>query len=56
MSKKIDIGVHHAGFEYKAEIVNYLQSKGYEVKDFGPYSNASCDYPDFTISTEMIGT
>jgi hypothetical protein len=47
MSKKIAIGGDHAGFEYKAEIVNYLQSKGYEVKDFGPYSTASCDYPDF---------
>ncbi|NBA76576.1 ribose 5-phosphate isomerase B [Emticicia sp. ODNR4P] len=47
MSKKIAIGGDHAGFEYKAEIVNCLQSKGYEVKDFGPYSNASCDYPDF---------
>ena len=47
MSKKIAIGGDHAGFEYKAEIVNYLQSKGYDVKDFGPYSTASCDYPDF---------
>jgi ribose 5-phosphate isomerase B len=35
MSKKIAIGGDHAGFEYKAEIVNCLQSKGYEVKDFG---------------------
>ncbi len=47
MSKKIAIGGDHAGFEYKAEIIKYLSSVGYDVKDFGPYSNASCDYPDF---------
>ncbi|WP_026994531.1 ribose 5-phosphate isomerase B [Flectobacillus major] len=47
MSKKIAIGGDHAGFEYKAEIIKYLSSAGYDVKDFGPYSNASCDYPDF---------
>lgn len=45
--KKIAIGGDHAGFEYKAELVKYLTGKGYEVNDFGPYSNASCDYADF---------
>lgn len=45
--KKIAIGGDHAGFEYKAELVKYLTGKGYEVEDFGPYSNASCDYADF---------
>ncbi len=44
---KIAIGGDHAGFEYKAEIVIYLTEKGIEVKDFGPYSLASVDYPDF---------
>ncbi len=47
MSKKIAIGGDHAGFEYKAVLIEKLQKEGYEVKDFGPYSNASCDYPDF---------
>ena len=45
--KKIAIGGDHAGFEYKGEIIKELTSKGYEVKDFGPFSDASCDYPDF---------
>ena len=44
---KIAIGGDHAGFEYKAELIKYLLSKGMEVKDFGPYSTESCDYPDF---------
>jgi len=44
---KISIGGDHAGFEYKQQLIEYLNAAGYEVKDFGPYSNESCDYPDF---------
>jgi len=44
---KIAIGGDHAGFDYKKELIVYLTGKGYEVKDFGPYSTESCDYPDF---------
>lgn len=44
---KIAIGGDHAGFDYKTEIVKHLQSKGIEVKDVGPFSCDSVDYPDF---------
>jgi ribose 5-phosphate isomerase B len=44
---KIGIGGDHAGFEYKEALVKELNNKGYEVKDFGPYSKDSVDYPDF---------
>lgn len=47
MAKKIAIGGDHAGFEFKAKLVNKLESQGYEVKDFGPFSDASVDYPDY---------
>ncbi|MCP4522036.1 MAG: ribose 5-phosphate isomerase B [Cytophagales bacterium] len=47
MSLKIAIGGDHAGFAYKKEVIALLESKGYEVKDFGPYSEDSCDYPDY---------
>lgn len=47
MATKIAIGGDHAGFAYKTEIIDLLTSKGYEVKDFGPYSEDSCDYPDY---------
>ena len=47
MSMKIAIGGDHAGYTYKKELVDFLQNKGYTVKDFGPYSEASVDYPDF---------
>ncbi|WMJ72259.1 ribose 5-phosphate isomerase B [Cytophagaceae bacterium ABcell3] len=47
MSKKIAIGGDHAGFQYKSQLIKFLQEKGMEVKDFGPSSEASVDYPDF---------
>ncbi len=43
----IAIGGDHAGFEYKEILVSWLRGLGYEIKDFGPFSNDSCDYPDF---------
>ena len=47
MAKKIAIGGDHAGYAYKVQLVEYLESKGYEVEDFGPFSADSVDYPDF---------
>jgi ribose 5-phosphate isomerase B len=44
---KIAIGGDHAGFSYKEELKKMLTEQGYEVKDFGPFSEASVDYPDF---------
>lgn len=44
---KIAIGGDHAGFLYKKDLVNYLKSKGHEVRDFGTDSEASVDYPDY---------
>lgn len=44
---KIAIGGDHAGYAYKQEIITLLKAEGHEVKDFGPYSDASVDYPDF---------
>ena len=43
---KIAVGCDHGGFELKNEIIKYLKSENYEVKDFGTYSTDSCDYPD----------
>jgi len=47
MSKTIAIGGDHAGFEYKTMLVEILGSAGYEVKDYGPHSSDSVDYPDY---------
>jgi ribose 5-phosphate isomerase B len=45
--EKIAIGADHAGYEYKELIKEWLDQKGYEVKDFGTHSPESADYPDF---------
>lgn len=44
---KIAIGADHGGFELKEKIVEYLKSNNIEFKDFGTFSNESCDYPVF---------
>ncbi len=45
--KKIALGSDHAAYEFKAKAIKYLEEKGYEVEDFGPYEEGSVDYPDF---------
>lgn len=47
MSQIIPIGADHAGFQLKSIVIEHLQSKGYEVKDYGCYSEESIDYADF---------
>lgn len=47
MSTYLPIGADHAGFQLKATLIEHLQAKGYEVEDFGCYSEDSIDYPDF---------
>jgi ribose 5-phosphate isomerase B len=43
----IPIGSDHAGFILKEAIIKHLQSKGFELKDYGCYSEESIDYPDY---------
>lgn len=43
----IAIGSDHAGFAYKEAIKAMLLGEGHTVRDFGTYSDVSCDYPDF---------
>lgn len=45
--KIIPIGADHAGFQLKKSVKKYLSDKGYEMKDFGCFSEDSIDYPDF---------
>lgn len=45
--KKIAFASDHAGFSLKEQMKEYVKSKGYDVKDFGTFSEESCDYPDF---------
>ncbi|NLC33736.1 MAG: RpiB/LacA/LacB family sugar-phosphate isomerase [Erysipelothrix sp.] len=45
--KKISMGSDHAAFEFKGKAIKYLEAKGYEVEDFGPFTEGAVDYPDF---------
>ena len=47
---KIAIGCDHGALNLKNKMVSHLEAKGYEVKDFGTYTNASCDYPEFAAA------
>ncbi len=43
------IASDHAGFRLKEELISYLERRyKLKVKDFGTYSEAKVDYPDFT--------
>ena len=53
--KTVGLACDHAGFPLKQFVLDYLEKKGYPVKDFGTYSDKSVDYPDFAHPVgEMI--
>ena len=41
----IAIGSDHGGYALRQEVMEHLRARGVEFKDFGTYSEASCDYP-----------
>lgn len=45
--KTVGVACDHAGFLLKKFVLQYLEQHGYEYKDYGTYSDLSCDYPDF---------
>lgn len=45
--KKVAFASDHAGYRMKEVIKQYMVDKGYEVVDFGTFSEESCDYADF---------
>ena len=47
MALRIALGGDHAGVGYKEQLHQHLLSLGYSVKDFGPVTTASVDYPDY---------
>lgn len=51
------IGSDHAGYALKQAVMKHLEERGVEYKDYGTYSEASCDYPDFAeaVSQAIIG-
>ena len=41
------IGSDHGGYALKQAIMKHLEARGFIYKDYGTYSEASCDYPDY---------
>ncbi|MES2618963.1 MAG: ribose 5-phosphate isomerase B [Bacteroidota bacterium] len=55
---KIAIGSDHAGFDQKEFIKDFLSQKGYEVTDYGTFTNDSVDYPDYAhqVANSVLNT
>jgi ribose 5-phosphate isomerase B len=47
LSKPIAIGSDHAGFDYKEDLISFLEGRELAFKDFGTNSKDSVDYPDY---------
>lgn len=49
LKENVPVGLcsDHAGYATKLAIIDYLKKNGIKYKDFGTYSEESCDYPDF---------
>lgn len=45
--KTVGLACDHAGYPLKKFVEQYLEQRGYAYKDYGTYSDLSCDYPDF---------
>ena len=41
------LGCDHGGFPLMKEVIDYLEKNGIEYKNFGTYSDASVDYPEY---------
>ena len=50
---RISIGCDHGALDLKNKVVLHLQSRGFEVADFGTYTSESCDYPDFASAAAI---
>ena len=50
---KIAIGCDHGGINLKPVLIDYLEKKGIEYKDFGTYDKSSVDYNEFALA---VGT
>ena len=47
---KIAMGSDHGGIHLKEHLKSYLLDKGFEVEDYGTYTEASVDYPDYAAA------
>lgn len=48
--KKVIIASDHGAVALKSEIISFLKTKSYEIKDMGVQSEDSVDYPDIAVA------
>ena len=53
LRKPIAIGSDHAGYDYKEDLISFLEGKGFPFNDFGTHSKDSVDYADFAHPVAM---
>ena len=53
----IALGCDHGGFALMQEVIKHLEERGLEYKNFGTFSEASCDYPVYAekVSRAVAG-
>ena len=58
MSTPLFIASDHAGLSLKITLAEHLAAQGWEIKDVGTHTSASCDYPDFahTLCLQVLET
>lgn len=44
---KVAFASDHAGFRLKEHLMKVMEQRGFEIADFGTFSEDSCDYPDY---------
>lgn len=47
LTKPVAIGSDHAGYDYKEQLISFLEGKGIAFTDLGTHSKDSVDYPDY---------
>jgi ribose 5-phosphate isomerase B len=47
LTKPVAIGSDHAGYDYKEQLISFLEGKGIAFTDMGTHSKDSVDYPDY---------
>ena len=47
LTKTVAAGSDHAGYDYKIQLLNFLEKEGFKINDKGTNSRESVDYPDF---------
>lgn len=48
----IAIGCDHGGYALKQDIISHLEDRGLDYKDYGCYTDESCDYP---VYARLVG-